>query len=90
VQVEDWIHKYLGLDRPIELGQPLPVITWKYAAGERVEVLKQKLSAVREKLSERNGWADSRGADARAPLATSAKSGERSDLDASLRVRSLA
>lgn len=59
VQVEDRIHSYLGLDRPVEPGQPYPVITAEYAAaGERVEVLEHQMNAVRAKLIERNGWTD--------------------------------
>jgi hypothetical protein len=59
VQVEDRIYSHLGLDRPVEPGQPFPVITAEYAAAsERVEVLEHQMNAVRAKLSERNGWAD--------------------------------
>jgi len=59
VQVEDRVYRHLGLDRPVEPGQPFPVITAEYAvAGERVEVLEHQMKTVRAKLSERNGWAD--------------------------------
>lgn len=58
-QVEGRMRSDLGLDRPVEPGQPFPVITAEYAdAGERVEVLERQMNAVRAKLSERNGWAD--------------------------------
>lgn len=59
MRVEDRIGSRLGLDRPVEPGQPYPVITAEYAAaGERVEVLEHQLDVVRAKLIERNGWTD--------------------------------
>lgn len=59
LQVEDHMRSLLGLDRPVEPGQPFPVITAEFAdAGERVEVLEHQMNAVREKLNLRIGWAD--------------------------------
>jgi len=59
VRAEDELYHQLGLDQPVEPGQPYPVITDEYAvAGERVEVLKHQMDEVRAKTSGRKGWSE--------------------------------